>query len=202
MKTRRVRLFFLAYCKHLAYWHVSRFSSPLKATVVDIKFYLPYFPNCEPLYVVSHVGELMSVTTMAPVSHINSDGYREIHIAMKNQKEYVVVYFHNLVWMSVMKRTIPIGYEIDHIDNNRSNNHIDNLQLLTKSDNQTKKKPAGSPNYCTTEAAVYIPHPLDKLAASWIPMGDIDEGDFSFEMSAAGGVRDVNSKRPTSRSWM
>jgi hypothetical protein len=32
----------------------------------------------------------------------------------------------------------PVGYEVDHIDGNKSNNHISNLQYLTKEENILK----------------------------------------------------------------
>lgn len=38
--------------------------------------------------------------------------------------------------------TIPAGYQVDHIDNNSLNNDVNNLQLLTQSDNLKKKLPA------------------------------------------------------------
>lgn len=51
---------------------------------------------------------------------------------------------HRVVWLwfankkddSVTK--IPVGYDIDHIDNNALNNHVDNLQILNRRENLYK----------------------------------------------------------------
>lgn len=51
------------------------------------------------------------------------------------QKHY---YIHHLVYESFNGK-IHDGYEIDHIDNNPENNIPENLQLLTRSENQKKK---------------------------------------------------------------
>ena len=44
---------------------------------------------------------------------------------------------HRVVWMA-FNGTVPDGYEIDHINNVRSDNRLNNLQLLTKSQNNQK----------------------------------------------------------------
>lgn len=53
----------------------------------------------------------------------------------KNKKIWLV---HRLVW-NAFNGNIPEGYEIDHINNNPEDNRLDNLQLLTRSENQKKK---------------------------------------------------------------
>ncbi len=44
------------------------------------------------------------------------------------------VYVHRLVW-EAFNGTIPSGKEINHIDGNRANNRLSNLQLVTRSEN-------------------------------------------------------------------
>lgn len=56
-------------------------------------------------------------------------------------KNYFV---HRLVWTS-FNGNIPDDMQIDHIDNNPENNYLDNLQLLTKSEN-TKKRFLDNPD--------------------------------------------------------
>lgn len=53
---------------------------------------------------------------------------------------------HKVIWLA-WKGVIPDGYEIDHIDNNRENNALDNLQLLTKSENNRKAYLSGNRNF-------------------------------------------------------
>lgn len=57
--------------------------------------------------------------------------YKQININNKS------VFVHRVVWESVYG-SIPKGMVIDHIDNDRLNNNISNLQLLTRAEN-TKK---------------------------------------------------------------
>ena len=42
---------------------------------------------------------------------------------------------HRLVWI-YHNGTIPLGMEIDHIDRDKHNNSIDNLRLVTRTENQ------------------------------------------------------------------
>lgn len=37
----------------------------------------------------------------------------------------------SLIWLGYLKKEIPAGYVVDHIDNDSFNNDVDNLQLLT-----------------------------------------------------------------------
>ncbi|MGL4584042.1 MAG: HNH endonuclease signature motif containing protein [Flavobacterium sp.] len=53
---------------------------------------------------------------------------RHIHKALK---------LHTIVW-ETFNGKIPEGYEIDHINNNRLDCRLDNLQLLTHADNVEK----------------------------------------------------------------
>lgn len=65
---------------------------------------------------------------------LNADGYREIKI---NGRCYRA---HRLAWLYVYEAW-PDGM-IDHRDNNRTNNCIDNLRLATQSQNQANKRVA------------------------------------------------------------
>ena len=68
--------------------------------------------------------------------------------AKDNGREFVIV--HNYVytktityprylWMVHHKQLIPDGYEVDHVDDDPTNNEISNLQLLTPEDNNRKR---------------------------------------------------------------
>lgn len=60
----------------------------------------------------------------------NGHGYRTVSVA--GRKAYV----HRIVFETLVGE-IPDGYEIDHIDNSRDNNRLDNLRLVTHHDNLT-----------------------------------------------------------------
>jgi len=64
-------------------------------------------------------------------------GYYKIRLC-KNSK-YKYFYFHRLVY-EAYNGEIPEGLCIDHIDNNKQNNHIDNLRLATRSENMWNQK--------------------------------------------------------------
>jgi hypothetical protein len=63
----------------------------------------------------------------------HKSGYRHIKIGSKNLKE------HRIVWIMHFG-PIPDGYELDHIDLNRSNNKISNLRLATRSQNRANAR--------------------------------------------------------------
>ena len=62
-------------------------------------------------------------------------GYWQIQPYINGKKKNNTV--HRLV-LTTFKGEGPKGYECDHIDANRSNNHIDNLQWLPKNENIKK----------------------------------------------------------------
>jgi len=64
---------------------------------------------------------------------INKNGYQRIKLKILKKE----VGIHTLVYEH-FKGDIPIGYIVDHIDENKSNNHITNLQILTQSENIKK----------------------------------------------------------------
>ena len=61
--------------------------------------------------------------------HTLPNGYRTYHVAG------AIYYVHRTVWEQY-NGPIPAGYEVDHINRDRSNNHIGNLRLASKSDNR------------------------------------------------------------------
>lgn len=54
----------------------------------------------------------------------------------KNGNRYTV-YIHRLMWQTFIG-DIPDGYEINHIDHNKKNNKLENLELVTHSENLHK----------------------------------------------------------------
>ena len=58
----------------------------------------------------------------------NSHGYYTVYINGK------IKYYHRLVWEH-FNGEISAGFQIDHINNVRTDNRIENLQLLTNKDN-------------------------------------------------------------------
>lgn len=71
----------------------------------------------------------------------SSTGYSDVRCQGKSYK------VHNLVWVWHGNQLLD-GYEVDHIDNNRNNNSIENLQLLTVSENVRKQQRVQNPKGC------------------------------------------------------
>ena len=75
---------------------------------------------------------------------LNNDGYYEFQLSNNNkQKGYyyhrVVYKFHNRDWEITDS---SCDNQIDHIDNNRANNNIENLRIVNNSENQQNRKKA------------------------------------------------------------
>lgn len=72
-----------------------------------------------------------------PIRTTNSKGYRQIWCG----KCQTSLLWHVEVF-KFFKGNVEKGMVVDHIDGNKLNNHIFNLQCITHSQNQGKKKPA------------------------------------------------------------
>lgn len=102
-------------------------------------------------YYVSEYGEVLSVRTRGyadmyrykkPIIlklKTDKDGYKEacLSITVEGKQKRIYKRVHRLVY-ETFKGEIPQGMTIDHIDNNKANNHISNLQILSRGENTAK----------------------------------------------------------------
>jgi hypothetical protein len=66
------------------------------------------------------------------------DGYPKINLSRNNHSKTFRI--HQLVIMAFQNITaIPKGMDVDHIDRTKTNNHISNLQIVTKSQNSLNR---------------------------------------------------------------
>ena len=65
----------------------------------------------------------------------NGLGYLDIKLLKNGKRKHH--YVHRLVW-ETFNGDIPQGYEINHIDHNKQNNTLENLELVTRSVNMKK----------------------------------------------------------------
>ena len=70
---------------------------------------------------------------------VKNNGYRVVAFGGKQLRTHRIVY-------AIHHGAIPEGMDVDHIDNNRLNNKIENLQLLTRTDNVLKGMREGKHN--------------------------------------------------------
>ena len=131
--------------------------------------------NCEiylrmkdfPDYLACSDGSIVScknekVRTLKPSK--NKGGYYVVGLTVnaKTKTHYV----HKLIAMAFLHHK-PNGHKlvVDHIDNDKSNNRLDNLQIITNRENNSKDKKLGSSKYigvsfCKTrnkwKSAIYI----------------------------------------------
>ena len=99
------------------------------------KYYIhPIFDK----YAASKDGEILNVKTGKILKKILTvNGYLTFNICDKKLIKTKTYYIHRFEWKCI-KGVIPEGFVIDHIDSVRTNNKIENLQLLTVSENIRK----------------------------------------------------------------
>lgn len=91
-------------------------------------------PGFNGIYTINEQGEIYREgKRMSPIN--NGLGYYQVKLR-KDNKRYNK-YVHRLVW-ETFKGTIPVGYELNHIDHDKSNNSLLNLELVSHKDNLKK----------------------------------------------------------------
>ena len=60
--------------------------------------------------------------------------YAFVSIKHRETNKQIAYYVHRLIW-ETFNGNIPEGYEIDHINTNRSDNRLENLRLVTHQEN-------------------------------------------------------------------
>lgn len=91
-----------------------------------------------PQYLVSESGEVYStLTNKLFTKRVNSAGYYQTCFWLEGKNKYFLVsrvVASAYLGMSLYDETV----EVDHIDNDKSNNHYTNLQVLSKKDHKAK----------------------------------------------------------------
>ena len=83
-------------------------------------------------YYLSRDGHIYNKDTNRQLREENSGNYKRVMLYYGYCGRHVSM--HRLMW-EIYNGAIPKGYEIDHIDRNPSNNSLDNLRLVTHSEN-------------------------------------------------------------------
>ena len=89
-------------------------------------------------YAISQDGYVIHITKQVPTKGFeNNNGYMKLTVYQIGGSNKKSVCVHRLVW-ETYNGEIPPGQEIDHIDSDKKNNQLDNLQLLNHSSNCKK----------------------------------------------------------------
>ena len=80
------------------------------------------------------VGKIYDKKRKRFVKGCNKDGYIQVTLT-NDEGEWKHMRFHRAILMSYMGEGIPIGLEVNHIDEDKLNNKIKNLNLMTHKDN-------------------------------------------------------------------
>ena len=101
-------------------------------------------PGYEGSYMVSNYGNVKSLKwgkeRILKPANSNRGGYKQVHLNYNNKSTTPMV--HKLVAMAFLGHQPNglMGNYVDHIDNNKLNNMINNLQIISHSENSRKDK--------------------------------------------------------------
>ena len=119
------------------YGYYKMIDSKIKQRVIfeGVKFYKhPVFTN----YAASKNGDILSLKSEKILKmRNNSNGYLNFALCGEKLEKPKNYYQHRFVY-EVFQGPIPSCFEVDHINNFRSDNRIKNLQLLTPQKNSEK----------------------------------------------------------------
>lgn len=104
----------------------------------NIEIWKP-IPSFDERYRISNFGNLRGVRGQIIKGRIKA-GYR--YTSLQSDRGEVEVRIHQLVAMAFLDH-FPDGTTkivVDHIDNDQSNNHVSNLQIITNRENSSKDK--------------------------------------------------------------
>ena len=96
---------------------------------MDIIIENQIFKQYDENYYVSEYGDVYSTYSKKILKHsIDKDGYHRVDLHQKHKKIHQLVY---ITWIG----EIPKGKQINHIDDNKNNNHYSNLYAGTQKEN-------------------------------------------------------------------
>lgn len=99
-----------------------------------------YVYGYEGLYAVSSLGDIFSFKSNKPLKPRVSGNtkYQKVDLYKDGKRKTIAI--HQIVWQSFHRRQVPAGYQVDHMDGDRDNNQMANLQLLSVEEHQLKHK--------------------------------------------------------------
>lgn len=92
-------------------------------------------------YIVRADGSILNKDGSLKTTKVNPKNYHFTNFYYEGRLRCHVI--QRVVWMA-FNGNIPEGLEIDHINNDRGDNRLCNLQMLSKSDNNQKSYDSGN----------------------------------------------------------
>jgi len=93
-------------------------------------------PNVKPYYLVSTYGRVFSIFSNRLLSyHYSGRGYVSVRLAEQNGHDSINVYVHRLVMLGFCYIANYYELQVNHIDGNKLNNHLRNLEWVTNKEN-------------------------------------------------------------------
>ena len=89
-------------------------------------------------YAVSSIGDVFSFKTEKTLKARKSGNTKYLKVDIYKEGKRKTVNIHQIVWESFHQMKIPSGYHVDHINGNREENQLTNLQLLSMADHILK----------------------------------------------------------------
>ena len=134
------------------------------------------------LYLANEDGNIYSTRRKKYLSPQKNNKYGHSKVRLYNNG-WAGKFVHKLVW-EAFNGKVENGYEIDHIDNDPTNNRLDNLQLLTH------RKNTGKASKRLNKSSEYTGVCLFKATGKWCAYIDINGkrkhlGFFNEEYNAA-----------------
>lgn len=90
------------------------------------------------LYGASEDGYIINIIKQIPHrGNKNHTGYYKCHVRIHGQSGFETYYVHRFIY-ECYRGMIPEGMVVDHVNENKEDNHLCNLQLLTPQQNSKK----------------------------------------------------------------
>lgn len=78
---------------------------------------------------------------------VSGNAYNCVTVKVKIDGKYRFVVASNIIWV-YFNGSIPEGYDVDHINDVSTDNRLENLQLLTRTENIRKRGPGKNQYNC------------------------------------------------------
>ena len=90
------------------------------------------------LYAGNKYGEVINISRFVPLKgHDNNSGYLQVMVRGSGDRKQTCVFVHRFIY-ECYHGVIPEGMVIDHINDNKKDNRLSNLQLVTQQQNCIK----------------------------------------------------------------